>query len=84
MNIDHCTFLVDSSFPSTKPTVQEPDYIADQQTWERVHCEKFLDVNSTPFLARMIWVPDWNVIPHQYRRQWGHYCLLRQRNRKRN
>jgi len=81
-DVAHCTFLVDSSLPSTKPTALEPDYIADHKTWESVQCERFLDAGATHFLARLLWVPDWEFIPEQYRRKWGSYCLLRRRRRR--
>ena len=78
-SIDHCHFLVDSSFPGTKPAINEPDYIADQQNFDRIKCVDFLDPVRTHWLARMLWIPDLEVIPEQYRRQWGQYCLLRQK-----
>lgn len=81
-SIEHCHFLVDSSFPGTKPAINEPNYIADEQNFDRIKCLEFLDPARTQFLARMLWVPDWEIIPEQYKRQWGHYCLLRQKKWK--
>ncbi|KAF2088575.1 glycosyltransferase family 22 protein [Saccharata proteae CBS 121410] len=78
-DIAHCSFLVDSSFPSSTPTELEPDYAADTETWEALKCEKFLDAGSTGVLGRLGWVPDWEIVPAQYRRQWGQYCLLKRK-----
>ncbi|KAL2257733.1 hypothetical protein VTK26DRAFT_9246 [Humicola hyalothermophila] len=82
-----CVFLVDTQFPERKQRGEEenplpgnePDYVADVEKWETIHCEPFLDAESTPFLARALWVPDWEVVPERWRRRWGRHCLLKQR-----
>ncbi|KAK5954047.1 mannosyltransferase [Knufia fluminis] len=80
-DIQHCSFLVDSSFPSTESTELEPIYARDEK-WEEVTCEPFLDNTRTGLLARTIWIPDLEFIPQRYRRVWGEHCLLRRRGIK--
>ena len=47
----------------------------DDSTWERVHCEGFLDAAGTrSFLARALWIPGRNQ-----GKTWGGYCLLRRK-----
>lgn len=46
------------------------------EAWDELRCSKFLDVSQTHILGRMLYVPDWKVIPARYRRKWGRYCLL--------
>lgn len=85
IDIQHCTFLVDSQSranASVLKSMLEPDFIDDSgdgRPWEKIECRKFLDVGATHSLARIFWVPDWEMIPRRYRRQWGRYCLLRRR-----
>ncbi|KAL2129328.1 hypothetical protein VTI74DRAFT_7937 [Chaetomium olivicolor] len=82
-----CVFLVDTQFPERRmvdgekePLPQnEPDYVADVERWEEVKCLPFLDAERTPFLARALWLPNWQVVPEGLRRRWGRHCLLRQR-----
>ncbi|KAK3324587.1 Alg9-like mannosyltransferase family-domain-containing protein [Cercophora scortea] len=80
-----CSFLVDTQFPeqqkdlSWKVPPNEPDYVADTERWQEVLCVPFLDAASTPFLARALWVPEWDVIPERFKRKWGRHCLLRQK-----
>ncbi|GME27370.1 Alpha-mannosyltransferase [Neofusicoccum parvum] len=33
-DIDHCTFMIDSSLPSWTPSELEPDYVGDVENWE--------------------------------------------------
>ncbi|KAK5069764.1 mannosyltransferase [Lithohypha guttulata] len=77
-DIRHCSFLVDSSFPSTIATKLEPAYMEDER-WEKIRCEPFLDNAATGLLARTIWLPDNSILPQKYRRIWGEHCLLRVR-----
>ncbi|THY43955.1 hypothetical protein D6C77_07041 [Aureobasidium pullulans] len=77
--LSHCSFMVDSSFPSSEPSPLEPDYISQTDTWEKLTCEPFLDASKTGTIGRIGWVPDWDFIPSKYRRHWGEYCLLRRR-----
>ncbi|PNS20671.1 hypothetical protein CAC42_2916 [Sphaceloma murrayae] len=76
---DHCTFFVDSSLPGVPASGVEPDRVHDDATYERIHCEPFLDAASTSTIARLLWVPDWEIIPSAYRRKWGKYCLLKRK-----
>lgn len=51
----------------------EPDYILDNENWQRVYCEQFLDASGTKsFIDRALWVPG-----ASQRRSWGDYCLLK-------
>lgn len=75
IDIDHCAFLVDSYFPGTETSSLEPNYILDNATWEKLHCEDFLDASQTSILGRIFWVPDLDIIRGS--RRWGRYCLLR-------
>lgn len=85
VDLGTCAFLVDTTYPEQqkqsgwKASPNEPDYVADAKRWEEVKCVPFLDAASTPFLARALWVPDWEVVPERLRRKWGRHCLLKQR-----
>ncbi|KAJ4289429.1 mannosyltransferase [Collariella sp. IMI 366227] len=87
-----CVFLVDTQFPERRNggvdggekgaaalPPNEPDYVADGERWEEVKCLPFLDAERTSFLARALWLPDWEVVPEGLRRKWGRHCLLRQK-----
>lgn len=80
-----CAFLVDTQYPEQQkepgwaPPPNEPDYVADTDHWDEVVCLPFLDAANTPFLARALWVPDWDIVPERFRRKWGRHCLLRQK-----
>lgn len=78
-DLSHCKFLVDSNLPSTVPTSLEPNYIGDEEHWEKVHCLPFLDAASTGLLGRLGWIPDTPLIPAEHRRVWGDYCLLKRK-----
>jgi alpha-1,2-mannosyltransferase len=81
----HCAFLVDTQYPEQQKVLgwelppNEPDYTADEERWEIVKCESFLDAANTPFLARALWVPEWDVVPERFKRRWGRHCLLKAR-----
>ncbi|KAK3985164.1 Alg9-like mannosyltransferase family-domain-containing protein [Cladorrhinum sp. PSN332] len=81
VDLRSCMFLVDSQFPERLelPTPNEPNYAKDADRWEEVKCVPFLDAERTPFLARALWVPDWDIVPENFRRRWGKHCLLKQR-----
>jgi alpha-1,2-mannosyltransferase len=86
VDLRSCVFLVDTQFPERAVEGEgegggglEPDYAADKERWEEVQCLPFLDAESTPFLARVMWLPDWQVVPEGLRRRWGRHCLLKQR-----
>ncbi|KAF2787079.1 glycosyltransferase family 22 protein [Melanomma pulvis-pyrius CBS 109.77] len=84
IDIKHCKFLVDSRFRSVPSTPLEPDYISDIETWETLSCTRFLDSNDTGIVGRLLWIPDWPIIPNRFRRKWGQYCLLRRRDEMQN
>ncbi|KAI1497252.1 Alg9-like mannosyltransferase [Biscogniauxia marginata] len=81
VDIGQCSFLVDTQYLENKDPLPpaEPDYVADNEHWEVVKCEPFLDARKTHFLARVLWVPDWEVVPEKFRRKWGKHCLLQQK-----
>ncbi|KAK4460887.1 Alg9-like mannosyltransferase family-domain-containing protein [Cladorrhinum samala] len=79
VSLKSCVFLVDSQFPGRAATPNEPDYIKDVDMWEEVKCVPFLDADKTPFLARALWVPDWDIVPQNFKRKWGKHCLLKQK-----
>lgn len=76
-DVRQCSFLVDSRFSSVKATETEPDYAADTKSWKKIQCEPFLDSAATPFLARIIWLPEYSFVPQRLRRVWGEHCLLK-------
>jgi alpha-1,2-mannosyltransferase len=85
VDLRSCVFLVDTQFPERDEGEEgalppnEPDYAKDVDRWEEVKCLPFLDAERTPFLARALWFPDWEVVPERLRRKWGRHCVLRQR-----
>lgn len=81
IDIDHCTFLVDSYFSEAQRSSLEPAYILDEATWETLECRSFLDTSKTGLLGRIFWIPDIKIIPSRLRRKWGRYCLLRRKQR---
>lgn len=78
-----CSLLVDTQYPERTDALppDEPDYVADSETWHVVVCEPFLDAASTHMLARTLWIPDLEIIPPRFRRKWGRHCLLQRRKR---
>jgi alpha-1,2-mannosyltransferase len=78
IDVKHCTYLVDTWMPGMKATEHEPVYFNEKQ-WERLKCERFLDVGRTHLIARTLWTPDLPFIPEKYRRKWGQHCLLKRR-----
>lgn len=80
-DIRACNFLVDTQYPLDKGELPpaEPDYIADEENWEVVKCEPFLDAARTHAAARAVWVPDLPFVPEKFRRKWGKHCLLRKK-----
>ncbi|KAI9830844.1 MAG: hypothetical protein M1819_005369 [Sarea resinae] len=77
--IGHCSFLVDSSFPGASPSELEPDYAQDDKNWEVLASYEFLDASRTSLVGRILWIPDWEIIPARLRRKWGHYHLLQRK-----
>jgi alpha-1,2-mannosyltransferase len=68
-----CTYIIDSSIPSQKPTELQPDYASDSELF----CEPILDAAATPWWARIFYLPGSKV---ENARVWGEYCLLRNRD----
>lgn len=81
VDIRQCSFLIDTQYPEHKGALppNEPDYISDTENWEAVKCEPFLDAGSTHLLARVLWVPDLDLVPEKFRRKWGQHCLLQRK-----
>lgn len=81
VTIRSCMFMVDTQYPlhTSPPPPREPDYIADEDKWEVVHCIPFLDIANTHVLSRILYIPDLSIIPERYRRKWGRHCLLKQK-----
>lgn len=79
INIEHCTYLVDTQFSNTILSKLEPDYLSDTVNWEEVKCATFLDSAQTSMLGRTIWLPDLSFLASRHRRQWGRHCLLARR-----
>ncbi|KAI1100657.1 glycosyltransferase family 22 protein [Jackrogersella minutella] len=81
VDIGQCSFLVDTQYPENHDPLppNEPDYIADEENWDIVKCEPFLDAGNTHLLARVLWVPDLSFVPEKFRRKWGQHCLLQRK-----
>ncbi|KAF2835066.1 glycosyltransferase family 22 protein [Patellaria atrata CBS 101060] len=83
VDVEHCTFLVDSYFPSHGEGMEldplEPPYVLQTGTWEKLKCIPFLDTAATGTLGRLIWIPEAAWVPDAFRRRWGKYCLLRRK-----
>lgn len=79
IDVDHCNFLIDSQFPDSQTSALEPDYISDHRTWEELQCSSFLDASRTSIIGRILWVPNWAIVPPRFRRKWGRHCLLKRR-----
>ena len=83
--VSGCDYLVDTHFEPTdeeKANEEEPDYILDTKTWEKVACEPFLDASRSGVVGRVLWVPgqdDLAALPKWMERKWGETCLLRRR-----
>lgn len=77
VDVSSCDYLIDLDFPLHPVSSKaEPRYAADQTTWERVTCQKFLDARHSSLLTRALWMPGslW-----QQQNEFGEYCLLRHR-----
>ena len=81
VELSTCSLLVDTQYPARSDMLppNEPDYIADRENWDVVRCEPFLDAAETSLLARAIWVPDLDIVPEKFRREWGRHCLLQRK-----
>lgn len=74
VDIDSCSFLVDTYYPGSQASALEPNYLLESDKWEEVLCQPLLDASRTHIFSRTIWLP--NFIPGKFRRQWGKHCLL--------
>ncbi|KAI0484839.1 Alg9-like mannosyltransferase [Xylariaceae sp. FL0804] len=81
VDVQQCSFLVDTQYPENKDPLppNEPDYISDEERWQTVKCEPFLDASKTHFISRALWMPDWAIVPEKLRRKWGRHCLLQRK-----
>ncbi|PBP28909.1 Alg9-like mannosyltransferase [Diplocarpon rosae] len=79
VDIRACDFLVDTYYPGSNASKLEPHYIKDEEHWDLVQCEPFLDASQTHLLARIIWIPDFPFVPDKFRRKWGAHCLLKRK-----
>ncbi|BFZ62435.1 mannosyltransferase [Saitoella coloradoensis] len=79
--LDQCTYLVDSDFPARYEDAEkgedplEPRYSKDEETWEKVACESFLDAERSGPLGRVAYMP----LKRYDQRVWGEYCLLKRK-----
>jgi alpha-1,2-mannosyltransferase len=76
VDVETCDYLVDLDFPARytegqAPSLLEPRYVQDTEKWEKIRCERFLDVEKTPAMLRRLWLGE------DDRRVWGDYCLLK-------
>ena len=74
---DKCDYLVALHLPSQPSTQSEPDWAADEKTWEKEFCKPFLDAASSAWWARLIWLPG-GVFEAD--RTYGEYCLLHRKD----
>ncbi|KAK7686746.1 hypothetical protein QCA50_010346 [Cerrena zonata] len=75
VDVSSCDYLVDLDFPAhPRVSAYEPRYSVDEKTWERVTCQKFLDVSHSSLLTRALWMPGQRW---QQANEFGEYCLLR-------
>ncbi|KAI8981227.1 glycosyltransferase family 22 protein [Trametes punicea] len=77
VDVSQCDYLLDLDMPlHPSPSADEPRYVADEETWERVTCRPFLDAAHSPLLTRTLWMPGtvW-----QRRNEFGEFCLLKHR-----
>jgi len=78
VDVTSCDYIVDLDFPHDAIEAKnEPRYVLDDKTWERVTCLPFLDARHSSRLTRAFWLPGetW-----QSRNRFGEYCLLRNKN----
>ena len=73
----NCNFLVDTYFPGSEPSANEPAFMLDTKNWEIVTCEPFLDAARTPTIPRLLWLP---IEFDGMRRQYGQHCLFRRKS----
>jgi len=78
VDVTSCDYIVDLDFPHDPIEAKnEPRYVLDDKTWERVTCLPFLDARHSSRLTRAFWLPGetW-----QSQNRFGEYCLLRNKN----
>jgi alpha-1,2-mannosyltransferase len=79
IDVQYCDYLVDTYMPGMHATVEEPLYVQDGKTWEKLECAPFLDVAASGVVGRLIWTPDLPGLPRLAQRVWGQHCLLKRR-----
>ena len=79
IDVRNCEWLVDTVMVGDSGTEIEPVY-AEMEEWQRVKCERFLDVGRTGVMGRVIWVPESEWVPKAWRRVWGEMCLLKRKD----
>lgn len=77
----NCHFLVDTYYPGSSASDYEPHYILDEENWEHVSCQPFLDASRTHILGRTIWLPNLPFVPEKFKRRWGQHCLLKRKEK---
>lgn len=75
VDVNTCDYLIDLDYPlHPRSSSLEPRYSADESTWERLTCQKFLDTKHSSLLSRALWLPgSW----WQRSNSFGEHCLLR-------
>jgi alpha-1,2-mannosyltransferase len=81
-DIKRCHFLVDAQLPSTGLSKLEPNYIADEEHWQRIKCLPYLDAVSSGAIGRLGWLPSLPFLPGPFKRVYGEYCLLKRKEPK--
>jgi alpha-1,2-mannosyltransferase len=81
-DIKRCNFLVDAQLPSTGISKLEPNYIADEEHWQKIKCLPFLDAVSSGAVGRLGWLPNLPFLPGPFKRVYGEYCLLKRKEPK--
>ena len=74
-----CDYVVALSLPSTDPTPLEPDWTTSPD-WQKEYCTPFLDAAGSLWWARLYWIPG-DLL--EAGRQWGEYCLLKNKAKRR-
>lgn len=68
-----CDVIVDLELPEGEPEPWIADAKGARRTWKSVWSERFAHSDSTPQLARALWVPGWS----EGRVSWATYHVLR-------
>jgi hypothetical protein len=63
--------MVDSYFPRSVASTEEPPYVLDTKRWKKHSCVPFLDSEKTRgIVSRTLWTG------FEGGKEWGEYCLL--------